>query len=348
MKKVIITESDRSEILKMYGLLNEQKYMKDYSGTLLDFCGYRAIEKFEETSGTTNGTSMGDDYFEGQVDDFESKISDNIQNTIGLGVFSKLPPKMRMQIWSFMFNGTDASQGTVKWLAGLSQAMNMGKFTDDKDAQEYRIKVNKKGSNEFNDAVQQIINFKGNWDDVYNNYLVVLDKQYKSTAENNNKKTSYENSWKFRPKSLSKYYDECGSNNTPKTKINSNNTKPNSSVESVSFVAPIYLKKDAFNELSKKIQKFTEENIFDYESYSIDSVELKYNPNRNEIIFKMVIGPGNLKIKKVVLAINDESKRAQESKGYKLIESGKIQLPGEFASSKPGGYDWYLFAELIK
>ena len=57
-KKFIISESEISEIRKMYGLVTEQKYMKKYDGSLLNHCGYRAIERFEETSGSTSGAKL--------------------------------------------------------------------------------------------------------------------------------------------------------------------------------------------------------------------------------------------------------------------------------------------------
>jgi hypothetical protein len=345
MKKMIISESDKNRILEMYGLISEQKYMETYSGTLLDFCGYRAIEKFEETMGDPNGQSMGDNYFEKKVNDYESKISDNIQNTIGLSVFNRLPAKMKMQIWSFMFNGTDASTGTVKWLAGLSQAINMSKFLDDKEGQDYRIKVSKQGSQDYNKAINEIINFKGDWNNVYNNYLIVLDKQYKSTAENNNKNSSYNNSWQYRPSNLSKYYDECGSgkksNVSKKTVTNNNTTKDYS--EGVFTTGSVDLEKDSFNKLSKKIQDFSKRK----NDIGVGEFKLFYDKNENKIKIEISDDQKGKKYSILVLAINDEAKRAQESKGYEIIKSGKIQLPNEFASSKPGGYDWYLFGNPV-
>lgn len=193
----------------MYGLLIEQKYIQNYPGNLLNFCGYRAIEQFEETMGDPNGQTMGQDYFEGEVQRYEQMISSNIENTITNQVFQKFPPKLKMQIWSFMFNSTDASNGTIKWIAGLGQAMGLNQNSDAKNEQEYRIRVMDKSSKEYADAINSIKNFKGSWDNVYNNYLKVLDQQYMSTANNNNKKGSYENSWKHRPTKLNQFYDQC-------------------------------------------------------------------------------------------------------------------------------------------
>ena len=209
MGKFIITEEEKNNIREMYGLLIEQKYIQNYPGNLLNFCGYRAIEQFEETMGDPNGQTMGQDYFEGEVQRYEQMISSNIENTITNQVFQKFPPKLKMQIWSFMFNSTDASNGTIKWIAGLGQAMGLNQNSDAKNEQEYRIRVMDKSSKEYADAINSIKNFKGSWDNVYNNYLKVLDQQYMSTANNNNKKGSYENSWKHRPTKLNQFYDQC-------------------------------------------------------------------------------------------------------------------------------------------
>jgi hypothetical protein len=93
----------------------------------------------------------------------------------------------------------------------------MGKFKDDSEAQSYRLKVSKKGSVENSNAISEIINFKGSWDQVYNRYLNVLDKQYVSTAINNKAQGSYDNSWKFRPTALQDYYNECSSGGSSTT-----------------------------------------------------------------------------------------------------------------------------------
>ena len=177
-KRFIISESEKNDIRKMYKLIKEQNYMKKYSGSLLDFCGYRAIEEFEETMGNPNGKSMGQNYFEQNVDSYENLIKSNIEDTISVSVFQTFPAKLKMQIWSFMFNSTDASNGTVKWLAGLAQAMGLIKNSDAKSNQEYRLRVMDENSKEYSDAINNIKNFKGSWGTVYGNYLNVFSIFY--------------------------------------------------------------------------------------------------------------------------------------------------------------------------
>jgi hypothetical protein len=148
-------------IKQVMGIINEQTYMESYSpASILDFCGYRAIETFEETKGNPIGATMGATYFEGKLKSYEEMISSNISTTIGMSTFNKFPPKLKMQIWSWMFNNTDAEMGTVKWITGINQAINFDKFMnletkkyDNQKALEYRLKVANKESNESNTIV---------------------------------------------------------------------------------------------------------------------------------------------------------------------------------------------------
>ena len=79
MKRLIITESERLHIKKMYGLITEvisddkcKKCIGKYTGSL-DKCGFYAIERFEENYGSTSNKTMGDDYFETGVGDYTVK-----------------------------------------------------------------------------------------------------------------------------------------------------------------------------------------------------------------------------------------------------------------------------------
>ena len=219
-------------IKQMMGLLNEQTYMKSYSpANILDFCGYRAIEMFEETKGNPLGKTMGATYFEEKLATYETMISDNISKTIGMSTFNKFPPKLKMQIWSWMFNNTDASTGTVKWITGINQAINFDKFMnletkeyDKQKALEYRLKVSNQGSDEYKNAILEIQAFKGDWNVVYANYLKVLDMQYISTANSNNSQGSYDNSWRYRPGDLDSLYNTCKSG-LPQTQLATTGTQ---------------------------------------------------------------------------------------------------------------------------
>jgi hypothetical protein len=315
-KKFVISESEISEIRKMYGLVTEQKYMKKYDGSLLNHCGYRAIERFEETSGSTLGKSMGDDYFERKFKDYDDMISSNIESNIGLNVFNSFPEKLKMQIWSWMFNSTDASDGTLKWLAGLSHAMNMGKFKDDSDAQSYRLKVSKKGSVEYLNAISEIINFKGSWDQVYNRYLNVLDKQYVSTAINNKAQGSYDNSWKFRPTALQDYYNECSGGGSSTT---TPSTSKNNSVVKQKTEKPVTQPEPKINTTTKIKEKITGKDLQEFldnirsktVGLKIDFDSVNIDMDKRELTFSL--DETQEPVKRLTFAVNLPDEKTCES-----------------------------------
>jgi hypothetical protein len=311
-KKLIISESEVDEIRRMYGLVIEQKYMKKYDGSLLNHCGYRAIERFEETSGSILGKSMGDDYFEKKFKDYDDMISSNIESTIGLNVFNSFPEKLKMQIWSWMFNSTDASDGTLKWLAGLSQAMNMGKFKDDSEAQNYRLKVSKKGSVENLNAISDIKNFRGSWDQVYNRYLNVLDKQYVSTAKNNKAQGSYDNSWKFRPTALQDYYNECSSGGSSTT---TPSTSKNNSVVKQKNEKPVNQSepkiKDKVKITGKDLQEFLDNIRSKTVGLKVDFDSVDIDMDNRELTFSL--DETKEPVKRLTFAVNLPDEKTCES-----------------------------------
>ena len=311
-KKLIIRESEVDEIRRMYGLVTEQKYMKKYDGSLLNHCGYRAIERFEETSGSTLGKSMGDNYFETKFKDYDDMISKNIESTIGLDVFNSFPEKLKMQIWSWMFNSTDASDGTLKWLAGLSQAMNLGKFKDDSEAQSYRIKVSKKGSVENLNAISEIKNFQGSWDQVYNHYLNVLDKQYVSTAINNKAQGSYDNSWKFRPTALQDYYNECSSGGSSMT---TPSTSKNISVVKQKNEKPVTQSEPKIKEkikiTGKDLQEFLDNIRSKTVGLKVDFDSVNIDMDKRELTFSL--DETKEPVKRLTFGVNQENEETCES-----------------------------------
>jgi hypothetical protein len=308
MKKFILTEEEKLRIRGLYGLINEQKYISDYSekgGRLLDFCGYRAIEAFEETKGNPSGESMGEGYFESKITEYEKLITQRINNTIGLNVFSKFPPKLKMQIWSFMFNGTDASQGTSKWIAGLVHAMN---FDPNSNGQELRKQIMSNPQK----GIDIIINFNGDYNQVYSNYLKVLDLQYQSTAINNNLQGSYDNSWKFRPTGLDSLYDKCPKQSSQTTGQNTNQTN----------------NVNGFEIYADNAQKFLSDVRTKSQNQSIDtnSVNLIFDTSTNN--YKLNYKKGNTTVKYLTIALNmiDDEKNGS----FPSRDSILSKYPGSF------------------
>jgi len=338
MKKFIITENERKNILKMYGLLKEQVYMDKYPGTLLDFCGYRAIEKFEETMGKFDGTSMGDKYFEGKISSYETKITSNLTTHDLLESFNKFPNKLRRQIWSWMFNSTDASDGTIKYIAGLGQAINYSKYSGETEGQAYRIKVMKVGSPDYIKVINQIQNYNSNWNELYDNYVKVLDQQYKSTAENNNAQGSYDKSWKYRPTNLTKYYNEC---NPSETEDEKNDDKSSEENNTTSDVYVTVLKYGTLKELLNSINN-DEMDILGKPMYDTNKKVLISLKDGN---FSLSLPKGEETLNSLKLAFNIvsdhnsgvfPSKDSLQGKGYEVWDEGTFQLSGE------GTRDWAL------
>jgi hypothetical protein len=243
-------------------------------------------------------------------------ISKNIESTIGLDVFNSFPEKLKMQIWSWMFNSTDASDGTLKWLSGLSQAMNLGKFKDDSEAQSYRIKVSKKGSVENLNAISEIKNFQGSWDQVYNHYLNVLDKQYVSTAINNKSQGSYDNSWKFRPLSLQDYYNECSGGGSSTT---TPSTSKNNSVVKQKTEKPVTQPEPKINTTTKKKEKITGKDLQEFldnirsktVGLKVDFDSVNIDMDKRELTFSL--DETKEPVKRLTFAVNLSDEKTCES-----------------------------------
>jgi hypothetical protein len=221
-----------------------------------------------------------------------------------------------MQIWSWMFNSTDASDGTLKWLSGLSQAMNLGKFKDDSEAQSYRIKVSKKGSVENLNAISEIKNFQGSWDQVYNHYLNVLDKQYVSTAINNKSQGSYDNSWKFRPLSLQDYYNECSGGGSSTT---TPSTSKNNSVVKQKTEKPVTQPEPKINTTTKKKEKITGKDLQEFldnirsktVGLKVDFDSVNIDMDKRELTFSL--DETKEPVKRLTFAVNLSDEKTCES-----------------------------------
>lgn len=336
-RKFVLTESEVNEIRKMYGLVSEQnKLMQSYDGTLLNFCGYRAIEKFEETFGNASGQSMGDDYFEGKLEDWEKYIRANIEDSIGLDVFDKFPEKLKMQIWSFMFNTPDAENKQYRWLAGLAQAVNAKKLTNSNIAAKYRLAVMNPNSPEHQQAITDIRNYKDKWENILNTYLTVLDTQYKSIALNNNKGGSYRNSWSIRPSYLNNFYDECSNNKSPKQVTQTSNIatqkKPSTSEQQITFHVEDSKTRQGLDNLYKKFKEFVNSRIeesgakYDFKDFQVKTLD--------KIHFAITLVPSKEGYDRMTILFNEVGKpteslnRAMElnkDRNPKILKKGVIR-----------------------
>jgi hypothetical protein len=360
MKKIIISESEKFEIKKMYGLLNEQ-----YKDGFIPSKGYQIIEDIENNMGRAK--KIGGKWVPSPTPHKGNELEDVIkkyikdENNGGLTEqeWLKIDPLFRTQIYSFMFQAGSSPGKEYRWIAGLAQAidpsLDRGKIIGDAN---YR-------KNAYNLVKQKIKD--GTINGYYDKYFSKLNEQYSSLTPNKGStegeieqfKKDYEFAWKNRPKiidemwkgatisqMMEKYFPSDTENKpttTSTTQTTTSTTQTKDYSEGVFTTGSVDLEKDSFNKLSKKIQDFSKRK----NDIGVGEFKLFYDKNENKIKIEISDDQKGKKYSILVLAINDEAKRAQESKGYEIIKSGKIQLPNEFASSKPGGYDWYLFGNPV-
>ena len=178
-----------------------KKCIGTYNGLMGDDCAYEAIERFEENYGTADGTSMGNNYFEGNWKRYDQLIVNRITKLIGSS-WDMMDNKFRMQLWSFMYNSDSSATDNYRWLAILYATANP-------DMTSYDTKITskiigKKDIKLWNEAVNVVSNFTG-WNSKYNKFLEMIDGQYQTYSN----KGAYDNSWGKRPEVMSDMYDEC-------------------------------------------------------------------------------------------------------------------------------------------
>jgi len=195
-KKLIISESEVDEIRRMYGLLVEQQY----SDGMIPAKGYKIIEDIEGNMGKArkvNGvwkptpTPHNGDELETQIKNYITKYLPEKQ-------WFKIDPLFRTQIYSFMFQAGSSSGKEFRWIAGLSHAidpsLDRSEIINDENKRDFAAKI-----------INQTIN-SGKINNFYNNYLSVVDTQYKGLKKTEGKKEDieefgkqYEIVWKNRP-----------------------------------------------------------------------------------------------------------------------------------------------------
>jgi hypothetical protein len=174
--------------------------MKSYNDAQMDHCAYQAIERFEENYGTAQGTSMGNNYFEGTYSTFNTRIMSRIKGIIGESAWESMSEKFKMQLWSFMFNSDSGGTDKYRWLAVLYLTAN-NEITDFNKSIASKI-INKKNLKEWENA-KELVSNTTSWD--LDKFLKMLDGQYATYGNEG----AYKNSWSIRPDYLNKMYDEC-------------------------------------------------------------------------------------------------------------------------------------------
>ena len=201
--KIILTENQfKRVILKEQGrdksTESDDNILGKYDANTLDNCGYYAIEKFEEHYGNEQGGGMGDTYFEGNYKKFDGLIKKRV-NDLTPNVWNSLSSKDKMQLWSFMYNSDSRNVDKYRWLAVLDLTANENIIEFDES---YTMNIiNKKGSTQWNNAVQRVNSHSG-WDS--NKLKKMIDGQYETYDPD-----KYANTWSYRPTTLEEMYNEC-------------------------------------------------------------------------------------------------------------------------------------------
>lgn len=112
----ILTEIYR--IKQVMGLITEQN-----DKSLVDENVYEAIKNIESKFSFTdeNGNIKGETYTGKEK---ESNIKKVIADTIGLDYWFRIKPKLRGQIYSFMYQADSSENSLYRWLAGLAQSID--------------------------------------------------------------------------------------------------------------------------------------------------------------------------------------------------------------------------------
>ena len=208
--RFLMKESEISEILSLYGLLNEQ----NYSDGLIPGKGYQIIKEIEGTMGSAELDSNG--LYIPKPTPYEPTIKETTIKNILEGFpkiksrWDKIDPLFRTQIYSFMFQvGSEENINDAKnfrWLAALAQTID-GKidrsliYTDEN----YRKEAEKIVSDAIDNGT---INSK------YNDFKTKLTELYRalkrpkdSTYTPAEWEAIFELSWKNRPEIIDKMWD---------------------------------------------------------------------------------------------------------------------------------------------
>jgi len=182
MGKFIITEEEKKSIRGLYEL-NEQT-----SGFSIPPLVINAISKIEAKYSfmDANGIDINGKKYTGK--EMLSVMQSYINDTIGLDCWNNMSDKLKAQIYSYCFQADTSIPYKMKFIAGLANAI---------DSKISRGSIVKKRIDDPNvqSAIKLIKNNCSNINDYYDNYLKVIDEQYKSSDYNNN----YKYIWQYRP-----------------------------------------------------------------------------------------------------------------------------------------------------
>ena len=207
----ILTEIYR--IKQVMGLITEQN-----ETSLVDENVYEAIKNIESVFSFTdkNGNIKGETYTGKEK---ESNIKKAIEDTIGLDYWFRIKPKLRGQIYSFMYQADSSENSLYRWLAGLAQSIDpnierKNVFADKvpkRDANGNSImeilprdKLADDKKSNINKAIDTVKKAIDNDKINYPNYLNIVKQQYDKLGGTTNDEQNRIKIWEPRPEALDK------------------------------------------------------------------------------------------------------------------------------------------------
>lgn len=328
MKKFVITENEKRNILGMYGLINEQS-----SGLNLPNEIFQIITDIEARfSYCKNGIVYGESSYKGN-----SKLgvfTKYVKGTIGFDTWNKLDNNTKAQIYSFAYQ-SDSGDGGFKyrWIKGLAQAIdpNFDRVNGDP-----------------NEAIK-IIQSAKNLGAIYDDYKKVVKDQYNNITLPNDTDCNRKKVWGPRPDAVERMMGgedhKTVLDDWEKTYIKkvTNQTANKSSEENkdTSTDHAIVLKYGTLKELLNSINN-DEMGILGNPIYDTNK---KVLINLKDGNFSLSLPRGKETLNSLKLAINIvsdhnsgvfPSKDSLQDKGYEVWDEGTFQLSGE------GTRDWAL------
>lgn len=254
-KKFIISESEISEIRKMYGLVNEQS-----SSFSIPQSAIKAISDIESVFSYMSGGKIVGKKYSG--DEMAGVMKEYVRDTIGFDCWNNMTDLMKSQIYSFCFQADTSSPYKMKFIAGLANAIDpsisrgdiVGKPLKDPNVQ---------------NAINVIKNNCSFIDNYYYDYMRVMDNQYSSMDYNDN----YKNIWKYRPTAITrlmngeswdKVKDDWKLSLTGKVRASQSKSTDNTKPIGKGIITPVEPKEPVISAPSKKKEKITGKHLQEF------------------------------------------------------------------------------------
>ena len=343
MKRFIITEEDKRNILGMYGLINEQN-----SSFKMPTEIYKIISDIEsQFSYCINGVVKGATYNgKEHLGDFEEYV----KNTIGFDIWNLMDDKTKSQIWGFAYQSDSGANGEKKyrWIGGLAEVL-------DSSFKRANVVTTARTQSDIDTVINTVKNNKDKLPKIYNDYLKKVKHQYNSIT-NSETDCNRKNIWGPRPDAIDRMLNGEDHNTVlddwEKIHIKGDISEPlninNTSKKETTSTDNNQEKKSGMNfrsdSLSGLVKQINQGEWVDSNTNGFDlSKPVTIDFKEDSYMLSAPGGKDGFFTLKLTLNISKEhnlgefpSKESLEGQGYKVWDDGTFQLKGE------GVRDWAL------